>query len=91
MGETNSIWNELTVLLAAASDKRFDPQNLRREASLEDDLGLSSLMVVNLVVDLEQKFGITVVDEDFDFNKLNVVTAGDVQDLIEAKLALASK
>jgi hypothetical protein len=31
-----------------------------------------------------QKFGSTL-DKDFDFKKLNVVTAGDVMKLIEAK------
>jgi acyl carrier protein len=89
MSETNSIWDELTAQLAAASDKQFDPQDVRRETTLADDLGLSSLMVVNLVLDLEQKFGITLRDEDFDFKNMNVVTAGDVKDLIEANLGRA--
>jgi acyl carrier protein len=84
MGDTNSIWNELTVLLAAASDEQLDPQDLRREMSLEG-LGLSSLMVINLVMELEQKFGITVLNEEFDFKNMNV-TAGDVESLVESKL-----
>jgi acyl carrier protein len=86
MSEPSSIWSQVAAMLVAASEKRFSPQDVRRETSLTDDLDLSSLMVVNLVVDLEQQFGITVADEDFDFKHLNVLTAGDVNDLIEAKL-----
>ena len=82
MSETNLIWNKLAAHLAEASDKQCDPREVRRETSLQDDLGLSSLMVINLVLELEQKFGITVREEDFK----NVLTAGDIKDLIDAKL-----
>jgi len=82
MSETNLIWNKLAAHLAGASDKQIDPREVRRETSLQDDLGLSSLMVINLVLELEQKFGITVREEDFQ----NVLTAGDIKDLIDAKL-----
>lgn len=83
MSETDLIWNKLAAHLAGASDKQIDPREVRRETSLQDDLGLSSLMVINLVLELEQKFGITVREEDFQ----NVLTAGDIKDLIDAKLA----
>ena len=82
MSETNLIWNKLAAHLAGASDKQIDPREVRRETSLQGDLGLSSLMVINLVLELEQKFGITVREEDFQ----NVLTAGDIKDLIDAKL-----
>lgn len=49
---------------------------------MQDDLGLSSIMVINLVLELEEKFGITIREEDFQ----NVTTAGDIEDLIDAKL-----
>lgn len=82
MSETNLIWNKLAAHLAGASDKQSDPREVRRETSLQDDLGLSSLMVINLVLELEHKFGITIQEEDFK----NVATAGDIKDLIDAKL-----
>ena len=82
MSESHLIWNKLAAHLAGASDKQSDPREVRRETSLQDDLGLSSLMVVNLVLELEQKFGITIREEDFK----NIATAGDIKDLIDAKL-----
>jgi acyl carrier protein len=82
MSETSLIWNKLAAHLAGASDKQSDPREVQRETSLQGDLGLSSLMVINLVLELEQKFGITVREEDFQ----NVATAGDIKDLIDAKL-----
>jgi acyl carrier protein len=82
MSETNLIWNKLAVHLAGASEKQSDPREVRRETSLQHDLGLSSIMVINLVLELEEKFGITIRGEDFQ----NVATAGDIEDLIAAKL-----
>jgi acyl carrier protein len=82
MSENNLIWNKLAAHLAGASEKQFDPGEVRRETSLQGDLGLSSIMVINLVLELEQKFGITIREEDFQ----NITTAGDIEDLIDAKL-----
>jgi acyl carrier protein len=82
MSETNLIWNKLAAHLAGASDKQSEPHEVRREPTLQDDLGLSSLMVINLILELEHKFGITIREEDFK----NVATAGDIKDLIDAKL-----
>jgi acyl carrier protein len=82
MSETNLIWDKLAAHLAGASERQSDPREVRRETSLQDDLGLSSIMVINLVLELEEKFGITIREEDFQ----NVVTAGDIEDLIGAKL-----
>lgn len=84
MRQTDSIWTELTTLLAGASRARCDPRDVRRDTALEDGLDLSSLMVVNLLIDLEEKFGITILDDEL--SKQNIVTAGDLSDLIAARL-----
>ncbi len=82
MSETQTIWSELTTHLVAESEKEIEPRDLRRETSLRDDLGLSSLMTINLVLDFEDKFGITVQEEDLK----SIETVGDIKDLIESKL-----
>jgi acyl carrier protein len=86
MRETDSTWHELAAILARASDKQRDPREIRPENSLQDDLGLSSLMVVNLLLEIDERFGTRFLDEDFEFKKLNLATAGDLSDLIEARL-----
>ena len=88
MSETNLIWNKLAAHLAGASDVQSDPREVRRETLLQEDLGLTSLMVINLVLELEQKFGITIREEDFqNIGTPGDVTAGDIKDLIDAKLS----
>jgi acyl carrier protein len=82
MSETNLIWDKLAAHLAEASDRQIDPRLLRRETSLQDELGLSSVMVINLVLELEENFGISIREEDFK----HVATVGDIKDLIDAKL-----
>ena len=43
---------------------RVDESKVRPESSLIEDLGADSLDVVELVMRLEEEFGITVPDED---------------------------
>lgn len=83
MSEADSVWNELAALAVEASDKQHDRAGVRPETSLQGDLGLSSMMVINLVLDLEQKFGISIGQQDFE----HVDTLGDLQRLIAAKRA----
>ena len=84
MAATESLWNQLVNLLAAASDSGIDPGDIGRDTTLADDLGLSSMMVISLALDFEEQFGITIVSEEF--SKMGVMTAGAIIDLIEAKL-----
>lgn len=57
-----------------------------RDANLIDDLGADSLDVVELVMALENEFGVTITDEEGD----SVETVQNVFDLIAAKTANAS-
>lgn len=53
------------------------------EANLKDALELDSLDFVDLVVTIEENFGVKLVAEDF----VSVKTLQDFYDLIEAKLS----
>ena len=51
---------------------------INSEAKLKDDLGLDSLDFVDVVVEIEEIFGIKLTGEDF----INIVTLDDFHNLI---------
>ena len=48
---------------ALASQSELDPETVTLETNLIDDLGADSLDVVELIMELEDEFGITISDE----------------------------
>lgn len=52
-----------------------------REASFTNDLGADSLDTVELIMDFEKAFDITIPDEDAE----KITTVGDAVDYVEAK------
>ena len=49
------------------------------EASMQDDLGADSLDLVDLVMSVEEEFGVKVADEDLE----NIKTVGDIVNYID--------
>ncbi len=49
---------------ALAAQFELDPESVTPETNLIDDLGADSLDVVELIMELEDEFGITISDED---------------------------
>ncbi|MBL8288975.1 MAG: acyl carrier protein [Rubrivivax sp.] len=78
----SDLWNRLAALVVALSDRLHDAAALQPETRLVDDVGLSSLMVVNLVLDCEREFGFVVLEEDFD----HAETMADLALLLERRL-----
>ena len=60
----------------------IDPELINPEAKLKDDLGLDSLDFVDVVVEIEDIFGIKLTGGDF----INIVTLDDFHNLIIKKL-----
>ncbi len=58
-----------------------DPDRVKLEASFIDDLGADSLDIVELVMAMEEEFGIEIPDEDAEKLK----TVGDVSNYLQAK------
>ena len=48
---------------ALASQFELDPETITLETNLIDDLGADSLDVVELIMELEDEFGVTISDE----------------------------
>jgi acyl carrier protein len=59
------------------------PEEVTPEASFVDDLGADSLDTVELVMALEEEFGIEIPDEDAE----KITTVGDAVKYIEEKAA----
>lgn len=65
-----------------ADEFEKDPSIITPEASLKDTLGLDSLDLVDVVVLVEQHFGVTLVGQDF----VGIVTFNDFYELINRKI-----
>jgi len=57
------------------------PEHLRPEAYIFNDLGLDSLDIVDLVVALQKKFGVTIRD---DARVRTIRTLGDIYNFIQS-------
>ena len=60
----------------------IDPELINPEAKLKDDLGLDSLDFVDVVVEIEDIFGIKLTGNDF----INIITLDHFHSLIIKKL-----
>ena len=81
MQDTDAIRDRVIRQILAASDEEVNAEDVRAETSLRDELDLSSMQAIALVMDLEDEFGITVADEELE----GLRTVGDVLALIDAK------
>ncbi len=64
---------------ALAQQFEIDPETVTLETSLIDDLGADSLDVVELIMSLEDEFGISISDED----AAQLYTVGRIVDYLD--------
>ena len=81
MSDTDSMRAKVIEHLIAASDEDIKPEDVTDATRLRDDLDLSSLQAVTLVMDLEDEFGVVIEDEEIE----GLATVGDVLATIRAK------
>ena len=58
----------------------IDPEKITRDTDIMNDLGADSLDLVELIMTLEEEYGISVTDESVYENK----TVGQIADFIES-------
>lgn len=68
-----------TVRENLAKQFEIDPETITAETSIVDDLGADSLDVVELIMSLEDSFGITINDDD----AAKLSTVGAIVDYLE--------
>lgn len=67
------------VRSALAQQFEMDPEEITLETNLIDDLGADSLDVVELIMSLEDEFGVSIADED----AAQLYTVGRIVDYLE--------
>lgn len=83
--EEDATWSRLSALVAKHCEPERPPLEIRPDAQLIAELGLSSIMAINLVLELEQTFDIVIQREDFG----PIHKVSDLSALIAAKQAAA--
>ncbi len=78
--ERTEIESKLTELLV--DELGIERDDIRPDAKFEEDLDVDSLGVVELLMALEDNFGVKIPDEEAE----QITTVGEAVDLVEAKL-----
>nr|WP_304519344.1 acyl carrier protein [Clostridium estertheticum] len=63
-----------------SSQLNMDEEEIKIESSFMNDLGADSLDIVELIMELEEKYDIEIPDEDVE----KIVTVGDIVEYIKA-------
>ena len=82
MNDKQAIRDRVIEFIIEASDEEVSAGDVRPETSLRDDLDLSSMQAITLVMDLEAEYDIEVEDEEV----AALETVADVLALLDAKL-----
>lgn len=75
------IWARLRSDLESSLGLEFESSTLGVDSRIREDLGLSSLKTVELIITLEDRYDISIADDDL----ATLVTLRDVVELIERK------
>ncbi|MCP3957232.1 MAG: acyl carrier protein [bacterium] len=81
MTDTETIRARVIELILAESDEDLTAADVGPETSLREDLDLSSMQAITMMMDLEDEFGIEVEDEELE----QLRTIGDVLSLLDSK------
>lgn len=79
--ERADIESKMTELLV--EELGLDADKITMDATFEEDLEVDSLGVVELLMALEDNFGVTIPDEEAE----SLVTVGEAVDLVAKKLS----
>ena len=77
--------NEIKELLIERLFLRLKPEDIADNAALLDELGIDSVALFELVVSLEDVYGITFEEEEFRLSLFQDVNS--IADFVEKKLA----
>lgn len=79
--ETTEIFKDLVKIITPYC-KNDDIQNISKETRFIEDLGVNSARLVDIVIDIEDKFNVVIEDESAD----QIRTIGDAIAVIEKQI-----
>ena len=68
------------IIEALSEQLKIDPSTISESTSVRDDLGVDSLDLVELLMTLEDKYGVVIPDDD----ATSLKTISDIAEYIEA-------
>lgn len=71
--------DKIKQLLAEQAD--INPEDVKPEASFQDDLGIDSLDLFEMVMSLEDEYGVEIPPEDLE----RIITIADIMQYLESK------
>ena len=86
MAQDENTAEALRSILARVIDPKLLPSQLNDNIELQKDLNVDSAMLVDIVLDLEERYSIHVADQDID----RLRTVGDLSRLISGAGSLQS-
>lgn len=79
-----TIENKLKEMIVERLFLSVAPETIETDASLVDTYGVDSVCLLELVVGLEEAFGIVIEDGDFDVR--NFISVAALRDFVKARL-----
>ncbi|SNS59552.1 acyl carrier protein [Ekhidna lutea] len=81
--DKTKIQSELLDIIDAYLPDEIDPSNITFDQHLINDLKINSVHIVDIILDIEEQFGITIEDESI--GKIN--TVGDALELVQSRIS----
>ena len=85
MSQTERIEDPLKKMIVERLYMKITPDDIQEDKSLTETYGVDSVSLLELVVGIEEEFGVTVGDEDFRVEHFDSVTA--LADFVRGKMA----
>ena len=82
--DKNKIETTLKNMIIERLFLSVSPEEIETNASLIDEYGVDSVALLELVVGLEEAFGIMIEDSDFDVRNFNSVA--NLRDFVQARI-----
>ncbi len=82
--DTASIEAKLKAMIVERLFLSVRPEDIQTDASLIDAYGVDSVCLLELVVGLEEAFGVVIEDGDFDVR--NFISVAALRDFVQARI-----